>query len=60
MKKKDFLFDKIISKYQALSENEKSTIDFCLKGLVIVLSILLIYNIGGAMGEYVFNLGVKI
>lgn len=55
-----FIFDKIVLKYQSLSEKEKLTLDICIKVLAVVFSIALIYKIGSAVGEYLFNINVEI
>jgi uncharacterized membrane protein len=55
-----FIFDKVISKYQSLSEQEKLTIDVIIKVLIVLFSIVLIYKVGGAVGEYLFNINLEI
>ncbi len=59
-RKKKFIFDKIISKYQSLSEKDKQTIDISIKVLLVLFSIFLIYKAGSAVGEYFFNINFEI
>lgn len=59
-RKKKFIFDKIILKYQSLSEKDKLTIDISIKVLLVLISILLIYKAGSAIGEYFFNINIEI
>ncbi|CDF79522.1 hypothetical protein BN863_18100 [Formosa agariphila KMM 3901] len=53
-KKNEFLIDNIINKYQNLSHNEKSLINFSTMILLVVFAIGAIYNIGKAFGEFLF------
>ena len=59
-KKRNFIFDKIILKYQSLSEKEKMTLDIFIKVLAVLLIIVLIFKIGSILGEYLFNINVEI
>ena len=59
-KKRNFIFDKIILKYQSLSEKEKMTLDIFIKVLAVLLLIVLIFKIGSILGEYLFNINVEI
>lgn len=57
---KIYFFDKIILKYQTLSDKEKSTIDIFIKVAAVLISILLIYKVGRAVGEYFYNINIEI
>ncbi len=47
--------DKIISKYQSLSKKEKSIINLCLGGLLVIFIIGKIYNGGEVFGAALYN-----
>ena len=52
----EFFIDKIILKYQSLSKKEKSIINLCLGGLLVLLIIGKIYNGGEVFGEFLYNI----
>jgi len=51
----EFFIDKIIAKYQSLSKKEKSIINLCLGGLLIIFIIGKIYNGGEVFGKFVYD-----
>lgn len=53
-KKNEFLIENIIKKYQRLSRNEKSLINFSIAVLLVLFAIGAIYNGGKAFGEFLF------
>jgi uncharacterized membrane protein len=55
-----FIFDKIISKYQSLSEKAKLTVDICIKIAIVFFAIVFLYKSGSALGEYLFNINIKV
>lgn len=59
-KKKIYYFDKIVMKYQSLTDKEKHTVDLIIKGLALVILIFFIYKAGDVIGEYLYNADVKI
>lgn len=60
MKKTNFLFDKAILKYQSFTDKEKLTVDYIIKGAFTILLIVLIFKMGNASGEYLYNVGIEI
>ena len=55
-KKSEFFIDKMILKYQSLSKKEKSIINLCLGGFLVLFIIGKIYNGGEVFGEFLYNI----
>ena len=51
-----FFIDKIIDKYQALSNKEKSSINLCVALVSVVFIIGKLYNGGEVFGEFLYNI----
>jgi hypothetical protein len=55
-KESDFFIDKMILKYQSLSKKEKSIINLCLGGFLVILIIGKVYDGGKVFGEFLYNI----
>mgnify|MGYP006081120307 FL=1 len=55
-KKSEFFIDKMILKYQSLSKKEKSIINLCLGGFLVLLIIGKLYDGGEVFGEFLYNI----
>ena len=51
-----FFIDKIIDKYQALSNKDKSSINLCVALVSVVFIIGKLYNGGEVFGEFLYNI----
>jgi hypothetical protein len=52
----EFFIDKAIVKYQALSIKEKTIINLTVIVALVLFTIGLIYNSGGAFGEFLYHI----
>ncbi len=52
----EFFIDKIIAKYQSLSKKEKSIINLCLGGLLVLFIIGKVYNGGEVFGKFLYDI----
>ena len=52
----EFFIDKIIGKYQLLSKKEKSILNLCLAGLLVIFIIGKFYDGGEVIGKFLYNI----
>jgi len=52
----EFFIDKIIGKYQSLSKKEKSIINLCLAGLLVIFITGKFYDGGEVFGKFLYDI----